>query len=116
MRSSWNRVERRAEPQERADAGIHYRSLFPASATGTTAHALDSSLDTTLPLLRDYFLLDSARLSDLYAEFSERDARFKKVVESDGVGERVRGLRVCKQDEWEALVAYVLTSPTIGGR
>jgi hypothetical protein len=83
-------------------AGVHYRSLYPM--TSKEAYEADVSNDTTLSMLRRYFALDDgASLVELYADWSKRDANFTKKT-SDG---RFAGIRVLKQDSWEALIAYV---------
>jgi N-glycosylase/DNA lyase len=58
-------------------------------------------------MLRRYFALDGISLVDLYADWSRRDPNFIKKT-SDG---RFAGIRVLRQDAWEALIAFVVTAP-----
>jgi N-glycosylase/DNA lyase len=82
--------------------GIHYRSLFPL--IHRPAYIEDLLSDTTLPLLRAYFQLDTP-LAPLYAEWAARDPNFKKKVDKEGA--RLEGIRVLSQDPWENLVSCV---------
>lgn len=83
--------------------GIHYRSLYPPIPP-YSAYAADLKSDTTLPLLKSYFQLDTP-LAPLYAEWAAKDAHFKKKVEVEG--ERLEGIRVLNQDPWECLISCV---------
>jgi len=91
------------------DEGLHYRSLYPYKPPHT-AFLADLECDTSLPFLRRYFNLDAA-LSPLYADWSARDAKFKRKIELGG--SYLEGIRVLKQDEWETLVSCVPLSPSL---
>lgn len=86
-----------------AGQGIHYRSLYPPTPPHT-AYAADLTSDTTLPLLKSYFQLDTP-LAPLYAEWSAKDAHIKRKLETEG--ERLQGIRVLNQDPWECLISWV---------
>lgn len=95
-----------ADPCSCPDTGVHYRSYFPSTPSGASSHAAELPHDSTLDLLTAYFALADAPLSQMYADWGDKDPKFRKIMES-GQGEKVAGLRVCKQDEWETLVACV---------
>ncbi|ORY72607.1 DNA glycosylase [Leucosporidium creatinivorum] len=86
--------------------GIHYRSLYPPIPP-YAAYAADLKSDTTLPLLKSYFQLDTP-LAPLYAEWAAKDAHFKKKVEAEG--ERLEGIRVLNQDPWECLISFICSA------
>lgn len=80
---------------------MYYRSLYPYKPPHT-AYAADLASNTTLPLLRSYFQLDTP-LVPLYSDWSEHDDKFKRKMGREGP--RLEGIRVLKQDEWETLVS-----------
>ncbi|KAF2151711.1 DNA glycosylase [Myriangium duriaei CBS 260.36] len=90
---------------------LHYRATFPKikgkktplTPPSSTASDADGSDDDTLPLLRHYFNL-SPNLTQLYAEWSAADANFKKKAP------KFTGVRILKQDAWEALVGFICSS------
>lgn len=90
-----------------AENGIHYRSLY-SSAPPHTEFLLDLSTNTTLPLLRAYFQLDTL-LTPLYTEWSARDPNFKKKIDT-AVDGRLDGIRVLKQDPWQTLVSFICSA------
>jgi N-glycosylase/DNA lyase len=82
------------------ERGVHYRSLYMPEAAA--AHAEDIADDTTLDILRAYFVLDVS-LVDLIQHWTRTDVNFVKKTKSGLFG----GIRVLKQDPWEALVSCV---------
>ncbi|BGP37842.1 8-oxoguanine glycosylase ogg1 [Rhodotorula kratochvilovae] len=88
------------------DDGLHYRALYPFKPPHT-AYLADLASDTTLPFLRSYFQL-ATPLAPLYANWAARDDKFKRKLEREG--ERLEGIRVLKQDEWETLVSFICSA------
>ncbi|GAA6004894.1 8-oxoguanine glycosylase OGG1 [Rhodotorula paludigena] len=88
------------------DDGLYYRSLYPYKSPHA-AYAADLASNTTLPLLRSYFQLDTP-LVPLYSDWSERDDKFKRKMARKG--QRLEGIRVLKQDEWETLVSFICSA------
>ncbi|EEP77014.1 conserved hypothetical protein [Uncinocarpus reesii 1704] len=87
----------------RQDANhLHYRSLFAKAAPGTAPQ--DSLVDDdTEALIRHYFNLEP-NLSDLYEQWAKGDANFKKKAL------HFTGIRILRQDAWEALVSFICSS------
>jgi N-glycosylase/DNA lyase len=63
----------------------------------------DSTKDDTEALLRQYFNLEP-NLTELYERWSKADANFKKRAP------KFTGVRILKQDAWEALVGFICSS------
>lgn len=63
----------------------------------------EALLDETLSLIKHYFNL-SANLTELYAEWSAVDPNFRKRAP------QFTGIRILRQDAWEALVAFICSS------
>ena len=88
---------------------LYYRSIFPsAKQTPPTpplsaANDGDLGVDDTLPLINHYFNLQP-NLTQLYAEWSAADANFKRKAP------KFTGVRILKQDAWEALVGFICSS------
>ncbi|KAL9612570.1 MAG: hypothetical protein Q9167_002820 [Letrouitia subvulpina] len=91
---------------------LHYRATFPdASITPRTlpssiaTSGVDQSLEVrdTEALVYHYLNLDS-NLTTLYEQWSEADANFKKKAP------RFAGVRILKQDAWEALIGFICSS------
>ncbi|KAI9835159.1 MAG: hypothetical protein M1819_002528 [Sarea resinae] len=95
---------------------IHYRAIFPCpqsvpltpppSGTPSTASVAAESLDEdddTASLLRHYFNL-TPNLTELYEQWSAADQNFKKKAP------KFTGIRILKQDAWEALVGFICSS------
>ncbi|CEQ39788.1 SPOSA6832_01333, partial [Sporobolomyces salmonicolor] len=89
------------------ELGLHYRSLYPP-APPHSAFLADLAADTTRKLLISYFNLDTP-LAPLYQRWGETDPKFAKKVQGP-VGERLRGIRVLRQDEWETLVSFICSA------
>lgn len=93
---------------------LHYRSIYPSSNLAApptppasippseNGHAEDGT-DDTEELLRHYLNL-GPNLADLYAEWSESDANFKKKAP------KFTGVRILKQDAWEALIGFICST------
>ncbi|EAS33649.1 8-oxoguanine DNA-glycosylase (ogg) [Coccidioides immitis RS] len=80
---------------------LHYRSLFPR-ARGDLATAQKTN-DDTEALIRHYFNLEP-NLSGLYEQWAEADKNFKKKAL------QFTGIRILRQDAWEALVSFICSS------
>ncbi|KAL9602887.1 MAG: hypothetical protein Q9179_002396 [Wetmoreana sp. 5 TL-2023] len=74
----------------------------PASAPSSAADPVPNN-DDTEALVRHYLNL-GPNLTDLYEQWSKADANFKKKAA------RFAGVRVLKQDAWEALVGFICSS------
>ncbi|KWU46465.1 DNA glycosylase [Rhodotorula sp. JG-1b] len=88
------------------DNGIHYRALYP-SKPPHEAYLADLETDTTRSLLRTYFQLDTP-LEPLYADWSTRDPKFDRKIQREK--ERLGGIRVLRQNEWETLVSFICSA------
>ncbi|KAE8356208.1 DNA glycosylase [Aspergillus coremiiformis] len=62
-----------------------------------------SDKDDTLPILTHYFNLTS-NLTSLYSQWSSQDPNFKKKAP------QFTGIRILRQDAWEALVSFICSS------
>lgn len=93
---------------------LHYRSIFPAVALATPPTppssippsengAVEEDQDDTEELLKHYLNL-GPNLGNLYAEWSASDANFKKKAP------KFTGVRILKQDAWEALIGFICSS------
>lgn len=69
----------------------------------TTWSSADSSNDETLALVTHYLNL-SSNLTELYSQWSNSDANFKKKAPN------FTGIRILRQDAWEALVSFICSS------
>ncbi|KAI9720470.1 MAG: hypothetical protein M1812_002976 [Candelaria pacifica] len=87
---------------------LHYRAAFPTvqgapltppSSTNETDHVEDDTSD-----LVQHYLNLSPNLGDLYKQWSAADANFKKKAP------KFTGVRILKQDAWEALVGFICSS------
>ncbi|KAF2756622.1 hypothetical protein EJ05DRAFT_487495 [Pseudovirgaria hyperparasitica] len=91
---------------------LHYRAIFPAAAlappTPPYSHAAsvaESTVeeDDTLKLLKHYLNLEP-NLTQLYEQWASADSNFKKKAP------KFTGVRILKQDAWEALVGFICSS------
>jgi N-glycosylase/DNA lyase len=91
---------------------LHYRAIFPETPTApptppssrsssSNNHHLDE--DDTEELVRHYLNL-GPNLTCLYEQWSLADLNFKKKAP------KFAGIRVLKQDAWEALVGFICSS------
>ncbi|KAH6675607.1 DNA glycosylase [Halenospora varia] len=90
---------------------LHYRSIRPASALpltppassrATQAESLGDGEDTEA-LVKHYLNL-SPDLSSMYEQWSSADPNFKKRAP------KFTGVRILKQDPWEALLGFICSS------
>lgn len=91
---------------------LHYRAIFPSAVpappTPPASHAPSiadsiSDEDSTLPLIKHYFNLEP-NLGELYEQWASADQNFKKKAP------KFTGVRILKQDAWEALVGFICSS------
>ncbi|KAA6416162.1 MAG: N-glycosylase DNA lyase [Lasallia pustulata] len=91
---------------------LHYRSIFPGSidAPPTPPASAPPSIveppaddDDTEAFLQHYLNL-GPNLTELYEQWSSADLNFKKKAP------RFTGVRILKQDAWEALVGFICSS------
>lgn len=89
---------------------LYYRTIHPsaqqAPPTPPSSHppsVSDKDTDDTLPLLQHYFNL-TPNLTNLYQQWSSADANFAKKAP------KFTGVRILKQDAWEALVGFICSS------
>ncbi|KAJ5191409.1 8-oxoguanine DNA glycosylase N-terminal [Penicillium cinerascens] len=84
-------------------------SEIPSRAQSNTevgdskTHLLDSQDDHLVHILKHYLNL-SSNLTDLYAQWSSSDPNFKKKAA------QFSGIRILRQDPWEALVSFICSS------
>ncbi|RDW78154.1 N-glycosylase lyase [Coleophoma crateriformis] len=88
---------------------LHYKTIWPevklpiTPPTSAKSSILGEENDDTEALLRHYLNL-SPNLTALYEQWSSVDANFKKRAP------RFTGVRILKQDPWEALVGFICSS------
>ena len=88
---------------------LHYRAIAPSSresaSLSTPPHSESSatSEDDTLALVKHYFNL-GINLGQLYEQWARADANFKKKAP------KFTGVRILRQDAWEALVGFICSS------
>jgi N-glycosylase/DNA lyase len=85
---------------------LHYRASWPAvdsvqlTSKSSSKPCLD---DNTESLIRNYFNL-TPNLTQLYEIWARADPNFKKKAH------KFTGVRILKQDAWEALVGFICSS------
>ncbi|KAL8902796.1 MAG: hypothetical protein Q9207_004369 [Kuettlingeria erythrocarpa] len=91
---------------------LHYQSVFPnnavelptpPSSSPGSAHHPSREDDDTEALVHHYLNLEPD-LTELYEQWSTVDANFKKKAP------RFAGVRILRQDAWEALVGFICSS------
>jgi len=89
---------------------LHYRATFPQSQSRSailtpppSSPCSAAGEDDTLDLIRHYFNLDH-NLERLYGQWAAADANFRKKAP------KFTGVRILKQDAWEALVGFICSS------
>jgi N-glycosylase/DNA lyase len=94
----------------RQDAeALHYRALYSTTASKlptpppSNAPSVTAEDDDTLALVNHYFNL-TPNLGQLYEQWAASDANFKKRAP------RFTGVRILRQDAWEALVGFICSS------
>ncbi|KAE8149058.1 8-oxoguanine DNA glycosylase [Aspergillus avenaceus] len=89
---------------------LYYRAylppkhLQPAPPTSSLPESQsDKESDDVLAILKHYFHL-SSNLTSLYSQWSTQDPNFKKKAS------QFTGIRILRQDPWEALVSFICSS------
>jgi N-glycosylase/DNA lyase len=88
---------------------LHYRSTFPVAVEGpltppsSIAPSVTEEEDDTGELVKHYLNLEP-NLTDLYSQWSSADRNFGKKAP------RFIGVRILRQDAWEALVGFICSS------
>ncbi|KXT08631.1 hypothetical protein AC579_6566 [Pseudocercospora musae] len=88
---------------------LYYRSLSPAhlqppmTPPSSKPPSLPDTNDDTLDLLKHYLNLEP-NLTTLYHQWSSADANFAKKAP------KFTGVRILRQDAWEALIAFICSS------
>ncbi|KAH0544492.1 hypothetical protein FGG08_001390 [Glutinoglossum americanum] len=90
---------------------LHYRAIFPLQpAAPLSSPSLGSSSlvnsveeDDTEGLISDYFNL-THNLTELYGQWSSMDSNFRRKAP------KFTGVRILRQDAWEALVGFICSS------
>ncbi|KAK2626051.1 hypothetical protein QTJ16_004313 [Diplocarpon rosae] len=82
---------------------LHYRATWPSTSCTNVARDLTSEDAATEELLKHYLNL-SPDLTALYEQWSSVDANFKKRAP------KFTGVRILKQDAWEALIGFICSS------
>ncbi|KAF2277451.1 DNA glycosylase [Westerdykella ornata] len=90
---------------------LHYRAIFPNSTlpspppsnTSSVAPSVAPEDDDTLQLIKHYFNL-RPNLGRLYEQWAATDPNFRKRAP------RFAGVRILRQDPWEALVGFICSS------
>ncbi|KAJ5576258.1 hypothetical protein N7535_003184 [Penicillium sp. DV-2018c] len=78
---------------------LYYRSVQSSSDTSSQ----QTSNDHLARIIKHYFNL-SHNLTELYAQWSSQDPNFKKKAL------QFTGIRILRQDAWEALVSFICSS------
>ncbi|KAL4782663.1 DNA glycosylase [Aspergillus varians] len=81
---------------------LHYRTYVNSTAPSALTSGPDAE-DTTLAIIKHYFNLASD-LTTLYAQWSSSDPNFRKKAS------HFTGIRILRQDAWEALVSFICSS------
>lgn len=89
---------------------LHYRAIYPKTSTALPSPARSTCSseqpaedDDTLGLVKHYFNL-TPNLTHLYEQWSSADQNFKKKAP------KFTGVRILRQDAWEALVGFICSS------
>ena len=90
---------------------LHYKAIFPDSVfapptppSSTPSSNAESPEDDDTEALVHHYLNLGPNLTDLYEQWSCADANFRKKAP------KFTGVRILKQDAWEALVGFVCSS------
>lgn len=86
---------------------LRYRSIWPSEGPPTPPKSIattpDAEVDDTKEFIQHYLNLNP-NLSDLYDQWSSADSNFKKKAP------KFTGVRVLRQDAWEALIGFICSS------
>lgn len=87
------------------DTHLHYRTTWrpPTASEDVASEVKPLESEHTESLLQNYFNLHLS-LSQLYEQWSRDDTNFRKKAPS------FNGIRILKQDAWEALIAFICSS------
>ncbi|KAF9735863.1 n-glycosylase dna lyase [Paraphaeosphaeria minitans] len=95
---------------------LHYRAIFPStlptpppSNAPSLAPSVVSDDDDTLALVRHYLNLEP-NLVQLYEQWASADPNFRKRAP------KFTGIRILRQDPWEALIGFICSSNNNIGR
>ncbi|KAL2825313.1 DNA glycosylase [Aspergillus cavernicola] len=80
---------------------LYYRTYISSKSDSTSTN--DVGEDTTLAIIKHYFNL-TPNLTSLYAKWSSSDPNFRKKAS------QFTGIRILRQDTWEALVSFICSS------
>ncbi|CAG8116838.1 unnamed protein product [Penicillium olsonii] len=80
---------------------LYYRSVRPSSQASSDNEHKDN--EHLIRIINHYFNLTPS-LSDLYTQWSSNDPNFKKKAA------QFTGIRILRQDAWEALVSFICSS------
>ncbi|KAJ5105079.1 8-oxoguanine DNA glycosylase [Penicillium alfredii] len=83
---------------------LYYRTIQSSSAPHPSAPAPQSSADSDLLRIVQHYFNLSSNLTDLYTQWSSQDPNFKKKAA------QFTGIRILRQDAWEALVSFICSS------
>ena len=90
---------------------LYYRAIFPGKAqipltppSSARSSTPVSSLEDDTEALVHHYLNFGLNLTELYEQWSVADSNFKRRAP------RFAGLRILKQDAWEALVGFICSS------
>lgn len=91
------------------DEALHYRAVFPPlpavlpTPAPSTAPSIAADDDDTLALIHHYFNL-TPNLGRLYEQWAASDVNFKRRAP------KFTGIRILRQDAWEALIGFICSS------
>lgn len=90
---------------------LHYRAIFPGNVeaqltppSARSSTTVSSREDDDTEALVHHYLNLGPRLTELYEQWSIADVNFK------GKAPKFTGVRILKQDAWEALVGFICSS------
>lgn len=90
---------------------LHYRAIFPGNAeaqltppSARSSTTVSSREDDDTEALVHHYLNLGPRLTELYEQWSIADMNFKRKAP------KFTGVRILKQDAWEALVGFICSS------
>ena len=91
---------------------LHYKASFPEETQTPLTPPSSAPKATAVPSLEDddtealvhHYLNLSSNLTELYKQWSVADANFKRKAP------KFTGVRILKQDAWEALIGFICSS------
>lgn len=91
---------------------LHYKAIFPSKAQAPLTPPSSAPKSTAVSSLEDddtealvhHYLNLAPNLTELYEQWSTADANFKKKAP------KFTGVRILKQDAWEALIGFICSS------